>query len=63
MAKHPLTSTLSRRPFLQLAVSIALAELGTGTTLHAQTLLPVTLLNVSYDPTREPYVEYNAAFT
>jgi len=24
---------------------------------------PVTLLNVSYDPTRELYVEYNAAFT
>ncbi|MCP2839722.1 sulfate transporter subunit, partial [Salmonella enterica subsp. enterica serovar Typhimurium] len=24
---------------------------------------PVTLLNVSYDPTRELYVEVNAAFT
>jgi ABC-type sulfate transport system substrate-binding protein len=23
---------------------------------------PVTLLNVSYDPTRELYVEFNAAF-
>jgi sulfate/thiosulfate transport system substrate-binding protein len=29
---------------------------------HAQPA-PVTLLNVSYDPTRELYVEYNAAFT
>ncbi|MDP3425551.1 MAG: sulfate ABC transporter substrate-binding protein [Burkholderiaceae bacterium] len=26
-------------------------------------LPPITLLNVSYDPTRELYVEYNAAFT
>jgi ABC-type sulfate transport system substrate-binding protein len=28
----------------------------------AQAPAPVTLLNVSYDPTRELYVEYNAAF-
>mgnify|MGYP006267044123 CR=1 FL=1 len=30
---------------------------------HAQSPAPVTLLNVSYDPTRELYVEYNAAFS
>ena len=29
---------------------------------QAQAPAPVTLLNVSYDPTRELYVEYNAAF-
>jgi sulfate/thiosulfate transport system substrate-binding protein len=29
---------------------------------QAQAPAPVTLLNVSYDPTREFYVEYNAAF-
>lgn len=29
----------------------------------AQTLPPVTLLNVSYDPTRELYVDYNRAFS
>ena len=57
----PLTSTLSRRPLLQLAAAIALTGLGLG--LHAQTLPPVTLLNVSYDPTRELYVDFNAAFT
>lgn len=34
----------------------------TTTTLQAQAPAPVTLLNVSYDPTRELYVEYNAAF-
>ncbi len=56
-----LTSTLSRRPLLQRAAAIALVGISLG--LHAQTLPPVTLLNVSYDPTRELYVDFNAAFT
>jgi sulfate transport system substrate-binding protein len=46
------------RVFLGLA---ALALLGGGT-LAAQAPKPVTLLNVSYDPTRELYQAYNAAF-
>ena len=63
MAHRPLTSTLSRRPFLQLAASVVLGGMSLATVVHAQTPPPVTLLNVSYDPTRELYVEYNAAFT
>ncbi len=48
----------SRRHFINLALAtlLATATLGVG----AQQ--PVTLLNVSYDPTRELYVEFNAAF-
>src|SRR6478752_3921846 len=43
------------------AVALALAAglVGGATAAQAQT----TLLNVSYDPTRELYQEYNAAFT
>ena len=55
--------TFSRRPFLQLAASMALAAVSIGSAVHAQAPAPVTLLNVSYDPTRELYGEYNAAFT
>jgi len=61
----------SRRHFINLSAGSALA-LGLGSVLSgvgrpviAQTPSvkpPVTLLNVSYDPTRELYVEYNAAF-
>jgi sulfate/thiosulfate transport system substrate-binding protein len=47
-----------RRHFIQLSLAAALA--GTGLLAHAQPA--VTLLNVSYDPTRELYAEYNAAF-
>jgi sulfate transport system substrate-binding protein len=47
-----------RRHFINLFLSLGLAGLS-GTAL-AQS--PITLLNVSYDPTRELYVEYNAAF-
>jgi sulfate transport system substrate-binding protein len=46
-------STLARR-----AVAIAVVGLSAGSALAKD----VTLLNVSYDPTREFYVEYNAAF-
>jgi sulfate/thiosulfate-binding protein len=50
---------LSKRSFLGLA-SFALAGLAlTGPAAHAA---DVTLLNVSYDPTRELYEEYNKAF-
>ena len=47
-----------RRIFLQTLFSLAL--FGIATNSHAQNKL--TLLNVSYDPTRELYVEFNAAF-
>jgi sulfate transport system substrate-binding protein len=43
-----------------LVVSIAALIAATGLTMHAQSA--VTLLNVSYDPTREFYQEVNAAF-
>ncbi len=49
----------SRRNIIKL--SLALAATGAALTALAQPA-PVTLLNVSYDPTRELYVDYNAAF-
>ena len=49
----------STRALLALGLGAALA--GAGLIGHAQPP-PVTLLNVSYDPTRELYVDYNAAF-
>ena len=54
----------SRRYFINLSGRTALAVALAGSVLssHAQPA-PVTLLNVSYDPTRELYVDYNAAFT
>ncbi|MEO7159086.1 MAG: sulfate ABC transporter substrate-binding protein [Polaromonas sp.] len=54
----------SRRYFINLSIHAALAMTLAGTALssHAQQP-PVTLLNVSYDPTRELYVDYNAAFS
>ena len=48
----------NRRLVLQALSAIALA--GAFPTIQAQA--PITLLNVSYDPTRELYVEFNAAF-
>ena len=50
---------MTTRRHLLLAFSAAAASLGFNA--HAQPA-PVTLLNVSYDPTRELYVEFNAAF-
>ncbi|MEN9374057.1 MAG: hypothetical protein RIR79_1609 [Pseudomonadota bacterium] len=47
---------LSRRTLL------ALSLVGLGAPVWAQTPPAVSLLNVSYDPTRELYVEFNAAF-
>jgi len=64
----------SRRHFIKLSAAWTLVPvlgaLGAGSALPAlgqtsaasTTKAPVTLLNVSYDPTRELYVEYNAAF-
>ena len=48
----------NRRLVLQALSAIALA--GAFPTSQAQA--PITLLNVSYDPTRELYLEFNAAF-
>ena len=59
----------SRRDFINVstrtALSAGLAASLTGLSPVAQAqpaLAPVTLLNVSYDPTRELYVAYNDAF-
>ena len=48
----------TKRPFLKFAALLALTW--SGLTAQAQT--PVSLLNVSYDPTRELYTEFNQAF-
>jgi sulfate/thiosulfate transport system substrate-binding protein len=52
-----------RRDFIKIPLAAALVAAATlsGVTAGAQTQ-PVTLLNVSYDPTRELYVEFNQAF-
>jgi len=50
---------ISRRQTLRFLSTAALATSLATAALAQQ----VTLLNVSYDPTRELYVEYNAAFT
>jgi len=47
------TTTLMR------ALICALVGLGVASSVNAR---EITLLNVSYDPTRELYQEYNAAF-
>ncbi|MDI1273716.1 sulfate ABC transporter substrate-binding protein [Polaromonas sp.] len=57
----------TRRHFMNVSTRLAVAVALTGSAgaALAQTPAakpPVTLLNVSYDPTREFYVEYNAAF-
>ena len=48
----------SRRRLFKLTFAALVAS----ATLGAAAQQPVTLLNVSYDPTREFYVEFNAAF-
>lgn len=48
----------TRRHFINLSLAVALA--GAGGSALAQPAL--SLLNVSYDPTRELYTEFNAAF-
>ena len=49
---------ISRRPLLKLALAAALVS----STIGAFAQKPIELLNVSYDPTRELYAEYNALF-
>jgi sulfate/thiosulfate-binding protein len=49
---------LDRRLLSKLSIAAALASMLAAPPAHAQT----TLLNVSYDPTRELYQEFNAAF-
>jgi sulfate/thiosulfate-binding protein len=53
-----------RRDFIKIPLAaVALAAMSmTGAPALAQAKPPVALLNVSYDPTRELYVEFNAAF-
>ena len=60
MATRRHFTNFSVRSLLALSVGALLA--GSVLSSHAQQP-PVTLLNVSYDPTRELYVDYNAAFT
>ena len=51
----------ARRTLIKLTLATALAAASLGA--FAQGALPaISLLNVSYDPTRELYVEFNAAF-
>lgn len=52
---------MSTRRHLLTTLGAAALTLTLGAA-QAQAPAPVTLLNVSYDPTRELYVEYNAAF-
>ena len=51
--------TLTRRALVSAGVAAGLALAATGGIAWAQS---VTLLNVSYDPTRELYQDFNAAF-
>lgn len=63
MAHQPTTAQgTTRRPFLKLAASAALATTLAAASVSALAQQAVTLLNVSYDPTRELYVEFNQAF-
>ncbi|MBK9439823.1 MAG: sulfate ABC transporter substrate-binding protein [Comamonadaceae bacterium] len=48
--------------FTRRILNLGFAALLAGAALGANAQAPVTLLNVSYDPTRELYVEFNAAF-
>jgi sulfate/thiosulfate transport system substrate-binding protein len=51
---------MTRRQLLRALGALSLAASGASAWAQAA---PVTLLNVSYDPTREFYVEFNAAFS
>src|SRR5512140_3298890 len=54
---------MRRRHLLQLsAAGAAAATLGPAAVLTARAQQPLTLLNVSYDPTRELYAEFNPVF-
>ena len=67
MSNHQTTATTTnpiglRRPLLKLAWSATLAAILASAAGAAVAQQAVSLLNVSYDPTRELYVEFNAAF-
>ncbi|MDB5871028.1 MAG: sulfate transporter, periplasmic sulfate-binding protein [Ramlibacter sp.] len=51
-----------RRDFIKIPLAVAVASAMSLAALPAHAQQPVTLLNVSYDPTRELYVEFNQAF-
>ena len=51
-----------RRHFLKIPLATALVGGLALTALPWLAQQPLTLLNVSYDPTRELYVEFNQAF-
>src|SRR6202167_1524324 len=53
---------MKRLQVLGVAIVALGLVLGLGVLARAQPPGSVTLLNVSYDPTREFYVDYNAAF-
>lgn len=58
---HPVPGSFRRR-FLKLAANLALATTLVVVSTSALAQPALTLLNVSYDPTRELYVEFNQAF-
>ena len=63
MAHQPPTDIrTTRRPFLKLAASAALATTLTVASISALAQQTISLLNVSYDPTRELYRELTKAF-
>jgi sulfate/thiosulfate-binding protein len=51
-----------RRNLIKMTVATALAGAMTLAALPSLAQQPISLLNVSYDPTRELYVEFNQAF-
>jgi sulfate transport system substrate-binding protein len=51
-----------RRDFIKIPLAAGLTGALTLAALPSRSRAPVTLLNVSYDPTRELYVEFNRAF-
>ena len=51
-----------RRDFIKIPVAALLAGALTLAAAPSMAQQPLTLLNVSYDPTRELYVEFNQAF-
>ena len=52
----------NRRNFIKIPVALSLLAGLSLPAVPAFAADPVTLLNVSYDPTRELYVDYNKAF-
>lgn len=63
ISKENLTMKSTRWKLTTLIFAIGLAlALGLGVPAHAQAPSSVTLLNVSYDPTRELWRDINANF-